>query len=147
MYKEIEKMDWDNPSAPPEDCMTEDGKVDKYKYMLTLPSYTKKDLERTYKIVRKLVKENQNRYYRLNVLGTDFGCIFDTLQKPSTDSDFIKNFNKEIVETVKTCVIDVKGFNFNNPNDYNSIEIWGVNDKGEGVILFLFPYDQAVFEV
>ena len=126
------------------DYFTEDGKVDKYKYMLTLNSLTKTDLKHKRKIVKKFFEKTDNEYYRLNILGTDMGCVFHIEKDLLQDENYIKDITKEINNVIESCVMEIKAYDFNNSNDYNSLEIWGVNDKGEGVILFLFPYDEAV---
>ena len=120
-----------------EDMMYDSG-VDKYEYMHTLQDMTKGNLKQCKKIVEQFVKHNNNTYYRLNIADTDFGLVFR-----NDSGDIAETFWREIIDCVQSVTVCIKAFDFNNENK-ESIEIWGINSVGEGVIIYVFPYDNAV---
>lgn len=115
-----------------------DSGVDKYEYMHTLQDMTKGNLKQCKKIVEQFVKHTNNTYYRLNIAGTDFGLVF---KKDS--EDIAEKFWEEILDCVHSVAVSIKAFDFNHLNK-ESLEIWGINDRGEGIIIYVFPYDNAV---
>lgn len=115
-----------------------DSGVDKYEYMQTLQDMTKGNLKQCKKIVEQFLKHNNNTYYRLNIADTDYGLVFR-----NDSGDIAEVFWKEIIDCVQSVTVSIKAFDFNNSNK-ESIEIWGINTNGEGVIIYVFPYDRAV---
>lgn len=116
-----------------------DSGVDKYEYMKTLQDMTKGNLKQTKKIVKQFLKHNaDNNYFRINIANTDYGLIF---RKDS--EDISEKLWEEIIDCVKSVTVSIKAFDFNHLNK-ESLEIWGINEDGEGVILYVFPYDNAV---
>ena len=121
-----------------EDMMYDSG-VDKKEYMKTLQDMTKGNIKQTKKIVEQFLKHNPDiTYFRINLADTDFGLIF---KKES--EDIAEILWEEIVDCVKSVTVCIKAFDFNHENK-QSLEIWGLNEEGEGVILYVFPYDHAI---
>ena len=115
-----------------------DSGVDKYEYMHTLQDMTKGNLKQCKKIVEQFIKHNDNTYYRLNIADTDYGLIFR-----NDSGDITETLWREIIDCVQSVTVSIKSFDFNHENK-ESIEIWGINSIGEGVIIYVFPYDNAV---
>lgn len=115
-----------------------DSGVDKYEYMHTLQDMTKGNLKQCKKIVEQFIKHNNNTYYRLNLAGTDFGLVFR-----NDSGDIAETLWREIIDCVQSVAVSIKAFDFNHKNK-ESIEIWGIDENGEGVIIYVFPYDRAV---
>ena len=115
-----------------------DSGVDMCEYMHTLQDMTKGNLKQCKKIVEQFIKHNNNTYYRLNLADTDFGLVFR-----NDSGDIAETLWREIIDCVQSVTVSIKAFDFNHENK-ESIEIWGINSIGEGVIIYVFPYDNAV---
>ena len=119
-----------------------DSGVDKKEYMKTLQDMTKGNLKQTKKIVKQFLKHNSDcTYFRINIADTDYGLVF---KKESEDISEI--LWEEIIDCVKSVTVCIKAFDFNHLNK-ESLEIWGLNEDGEGVILYVFPYDNAIISL
>ena len=119
-----------------------DSGVDKYEYMKTLQDMTKGNLKQTKKIVKQFLNHNADcTYFRINIAGTDYGLVF---KKES--EDIAEKLWEEIIDCVKSVTVCIKAFDFNHLNK-ESLEIWGLNANGEGVILYVFPYDNAIISL
>lgn len=120
--------------------MMYDSGVDKKEYMKTLQDMTKGNLKQAKKIVKQFLKHNaNNKYFRINIADTDYGLIF----RKDSEDDISEKLWEEILDCVQSVTVSIKAFDFNHLNK-ESIEIWGINDEGEGVIIYVFPYDSAV---
>ena len=136
-------------AIPTEECFDENGKIKKEVYMRQFPDFTKHEKKMTKKKLFKLLEKNpRNKHYRLEIHQTSFGCNFYFTGENYVPTEAQKNrFVKEVWDAIDSCVVNVKAFDFNTKDNYDSIEIWGINDQDESVILFLYVYDKGVIEI
>ena len=134
---------------PKEECFDENGNIKKEIYMRQFPDFTKHDKKMTKKKVLKFLEKNcENQYFRLEILDTPFGCVFrflkDINQITEQDKD---SFFKELWDAIDSCVINIKAFDFVSKNNFDAMEIWGIDGDNEPTIMFLYPYDKGVIEI
>ena len=134
---------------PKEDCFDENGNIKKEIYMRQFPDFTKHDKKMTKKKILKFLEKNcENHYFRLEILDTPFGCVFhflkDINQITEQDKD---NFFKELWDAIDSCVINIKAFDFVSKNNFDAMEIWGIDGDNEPIIMFLYPYNKGVIEI
>jgi hypothetical protein len=135
-------------TVPKKECFNEDGTIDKYKYLLQFPNYTKHERKMTKKIINKFLDyHSRTKYFRLEKQGTAFGVNFVF---PGNNYTITERQKKNFIETLWECIdgtlYEVKNFNFGN-EDKSCIEIWGTMDSGEPVILYLYPNLQGTIEI
>lgn len=148
---DVKDMNMESESAlmPTPDCFDENGKIIKEKYMRQFPDFNKHDKKKTKKKVFKFIEHNERcKHYRLEIHQTPYGCNFHFNGEQYVPTEAQKEtFFKSLWEAIESCVVSVKAFDFNVANDYHAMEIWGINDQDESVILFVYPYDSAVTEI
>lgn len=135
-----------NPIMPDEDCYNEEGKIVKEKYMRKLPDFNKHEIKMTRKKVFKFLDSHPTeKYFRLELQGTSFGCNF-VFTKNKNEEDY-KEFFNELLDCIMSVVINIKAFDFNSPDNHDSLEIWGINESDESVILYVYPYGNGTIEI
>ena len=145
--EKLKDMELDNSSYlnPKADCFNEDGSIDKYKYMLQFPNFTKHDKKRTKKKIFKFLDEHsKEKYFRMEIQGTPYGVNFAFTGNWYTHTGRQKEkFFKELWETIDSALWEVKNFDFNAKENNDSLEVWGTTEDGEGRVLFIYPYSQG----
>lgn len=134
---------------PSDECYDENGQIIKEVYMRQFPDFTKHDRKMTRKKINKFIEKNPRaRHFRIEKHQTPFGCniSFAGEQYVATEAQKETFFNA-VWEIIDSCVVSVKAFDFNVKDNYDSIEIWGITDTDEAVILFLYVYDNGVIEI
>ena len=137
-----------NYMTPKADCFNEDGTIDKYNYLLQFPNLTKHERKMTKKKVFKFLdKYSKNKYFRLEIEGTSFGCNFIfTGEHYIHTSRQRENFFHELWETINSALWEVKKFDYNS-DDKESIEVWGITENEEPRILYLYPNPHGTIEI
>ena len=149
MIEEIKNTDIESATAvlPSADCFDEEGNIVKEKYLRTLPDFTKHEIKMSRKKVFKFLDCHPTEiYYRLEIEKTPFGCNFVFTTDNRTE-DVYKKFFNELIDCIMSTVVTIKAFDFNVPNNHDSLEIWGINDQDEPVILYLYPYGAGTIEI
>ena len=134
---------------PSDECYDENGQIIKEVYMRQFPDFTKHDRKMTRKKINKFIEKNPRaRHFRIEKHQTPFGCniSFTGEQYVATEAQKETFFNA-VWEIIDSCVVSVKAFDFNTKDNYDSIEIWGITDTDEAIILFLYVYDNGVIEI
>ena len=134
---------------PTEECYDTEGKIIKEVYMRQFPDFNKHEIKMTKKKIYKFIEKNPKvKHYRLEVLGTPFGCNFYFTGNQYIPTERQKEkFFKEVWESIDSVVTNVKAFDFNTSENYDSLEIWGINENDKSVIMFLYIYDNGVIEI
>lgn len=134
---------------PDNECYNEDGTIDKYKYMKQFSDFTKHEKKMTKKKVFKFLDKNSEiKHFRLEILDTSFGCNFYFTGDDDYHTERQKErFFKELWDAINSCVIAIKAFDFNVKDNYDCLEIWGIDDEGNSKILFLHTYANGVIEI
>lgn len=134
---------------PTEECYDAEGKVIKEVYMRQFPDFNKHEIKMTKKKIYKFIEKNPKvKHYRLEVLGTPLGCNFYFTGNQYIPTERQKEkFFKEVWESIDSVVTNVKAFDFNTSENYDSLEIWGINENDKSVIMFLYIYDNGVIEI
>ena len=149
--EKLKDMEIDNSNYlnPKKECFNEDGTIDKYKYMLQFPNFTKHDKKRTKKKVFKFLdSHSREKYFRMEIQGTPYGVNF-----VFTDNQYIhtanqkEKFFKELWETIDSALWEVKNFDFNAKENNDSLEVWGTTQDGTATILFIYPHSQGTIEI
>lgn len=134
---------------PAEDCYDENGRVIKTKYMLQFPDFTKHDIKMTKKKVYKFLEKNErSKHFRMEIQDTPYGCniAFAGEQYVPTEAQK-ERFFEAVWSLIDSTVVTVKAFDFNVADNWACLEIWGVNEEGQGIIMYLHTYDHGVIEI
>lgn len=136
-----------NYMTPKADCFNEDGTIDKYKYLLQFPNFTKHERKMTKKKILKFLNAHaRETYFRLEIQDSPFGCNFVFLGEGIHTVRQQEKFIAELWDCINSVLWEVKNFNFNS-DDKESLEIWGVTEDGEPKILFLYPNSHGTIEI
>ena len=143
------EVETSNYIMPTEECYDENGKIKKDVYMRQFPDFTKHDRKMTKKKINKFLEKNAGiKHFRVEILGTPYGCNIHFAGEHYTyTSAQEETFYNAVWEIIDSCVVNVKAFDFHSDKDYNSMEIWGIDDQDNSVILFLYTYDNGVIEI
>lgn len=135
-------------TIPKQEVFNEDGTIDKYKYLLQFPNFTKHERKMTKKKVFKfLEKHSKNKYFRMEIQGSPLGVNFVFTGNFYTSTDRQKqNFFKELWDCIDGTLWEVKNFDFNDENK-NSLEIWGITEDGTPTIIYVYPNKHGTIEV
>ena len=134
---------------PSDDCYDENGAIIKEVYMRQFPDFNKHERKMTKKKIYKFLEKNsKSKHFRLEIHQTPFGCNFYLTGNHYVPTERQKErFYKEIWEMIDSVVVNVKAFDFNTSENYDSLEIWGINENDKSVIMFLYVYDNGVVEI
>ena len=134
---------------PSDECYDENGQIIKEVYMRQFPDFTKHDRKMTRKKINKFIEKNPRaRHFRVEKHQTPFGCNISFVGEQYVATEAQKEtFFNAVWEIIDSCVVSVKAFDFNTKDNYDSIEIWGITDTDEAIILFLYVYDNGVIEI
>lgn len=134
--------------VPSEECYDENGNIKKEVYMRQFPDFNKHDRKKTKKKVFKFLTENVGcQYFRLEILGTQFGCVFRMPYKLTQSENEQEEFFNELWSAIDATVDTVKAFDFVTANNYDALEIWGIDKEDNALIMFLYVYDAGVIEI
>ena len=129
-----------NYLTPKAECFNEDGTIDKYKYLLQFPNFTKHDKKMTKKKVFKFLDtHSKEKYFRMEIQDSPYGInfVFPGTEYVHTERQKEKFF-KEIWECLNGSLWEIKNFDFNDI-DKTSLEIWGITEDNEPKIIFIYP--------
>lgn len=133
-------------TIPKADCFNEDGTIDKYKYLLQFPNFTKHERKMTKKKIAKFLNTNSSSFYfRLEVQGTPYGTNFVFKGNPTSETLQAK-FISELWDVVDSFLYEVKNFNYSDDNK-SSLEIWGTGEDQKPFILYLYPNPHGTVEI
>lgn len=135
-------------TIPKADCFNEDGSIDKYKYLLQFPNFTKHERKMTKKKISKFLEaHSKEKYFRLEVQGQPYGLNFvfagNGVGITAKQKD---DFYHKLWEAIYGTLYEIKNFDFSDEIK-TSIEIWGTTNTGDPMILYLYPNPHGTVEI